>query len=104
MLSPPRDYPDQHAEQHKGKRSSRAIGKTTEESGPITVRSVLDRLDSEQLVTDDMIHKAVTNLHSEDTLSRGKKAARKLPRSLRQKKPVFLPETLRSLFKTVIRN
>lgn len=96
MVSPPTDYPQQ--EDHQLASSAR---ESAVETSPITVRSVLDRLDSNQPVTEAMIHTAVTNLHIADTLKNYKTTVALHSQS--QKKPTFVPTVLRSLLKNVRR-
>ena len=94
MVSPPRDYPEQQEHQ-----SESSIKKVRDDSSPITVSSVLDRLDSEQPVTDDMIHRAVNNLHATDTLKNYKKRSPSSLQSQLQRKQANIIESVRSFFK-----
>ena len=99
MISPPRDYPEQ--QEHK---PASAVETSIDEADPITVRAVLDRLDSEQPVTDAMIHKAVTNLHVTDTLKNSKGVNSSLAQSLKFKNLSCVPESLLALLKRTPRN
>jgi len=94
MVYPPRDYPEQQPVSFDEKSSA--------ESSSITVRSVLDRLNSEQPVTDAMIHTAVTNLHTEDSLKNFKNTSKAPLQSLTHKRHTQVKETLRSLFKNAV--
>jgi hypothetical protein len=60
-MLPPRDYPDQSTDAHG------SVDVDAVRSPPLTVRTVLERSESKQPVTHDMIHSAVTNLFMVDT-------------------------------------
>jgi len=104
MVSPPIDYPKPPLGQQEKKHIEGSKDQSSDEFEPITVSSVLDRLDSEQPVTDAMIHKAVTNLHTADTLKNFKPTDSLPSRSPFQRKHARMPHVLRSLIKNVTRN
>lgn len=59
-MLPPRDYPDQSTD------ANGSVDVDAVRSSSLTVRTVLERSESQQPVTHDMIHSAVTNLFTVD--------------------------------------
>jgi len=96
-MLPPRDYAETTTPQSASANDHREMDR-------VTVRSVLDRMDSAQPVTDDMINTAVTNLFSEDFSENTQKTSSLSAQSgIRVAQPK-VPKAIRSLLKNVLRD
>ncbi len=80
-MLPPRDYPEF--------KPSDVAGQKQQDNELVTLRSVLDRSDSDKPVTDAMIQTAVSNLYSAGT---------------KDEHPPRSPKALRSILKNVRRD